>query len=381
MTSVKAQILDWLAPRRREMEAFLETLVNIESFSHDKVGNDRVADVMAAFLDGPGIVLERISLNTYGDVLKATVPGGPGPHVMMMGHRDTVFPTGTVEDRPFARLGDRAYGPGVADMKGGLVLICFVLKALAACGGVGFPVTALFTADEEVGSETGRSIIEAAARGARAVLNMEPGRANGNVVSSRKGGFWMKIEVQGRAAHAGVCHAEGRSAMEALARKIPRLHALTDYAAGITTNIGVVKSGIGHNTVPPLAEAEFDVRLVDESQRAPIIHAIEAILSAEDVPETTTTWTMMSHRVPMTEDTSRDLLARYCAEASALGFSTGGEFTGGCADSGFTSALGIPTLCGLGPVGEKAHTEDEVCHLETLVPRAQAAAATIVSLA
>jgi len=379
---VKQDVLDWLAPRRAEMEGLLETLVNIDSFSHDKAGVDRVLDTLAAFLDGPGVSLERIPVAGFGDALKVTVAGTGGGNApaLMMGHCDTVFPTGTVAARPYRADGDRAFGPGVADMKGGVVLIAFVLKALAATGGAPFPVTGLFTGDEEIGSDTSRPIIEAAAKGARAVLNMEPGRATGNVVSARKGGFWMQISVTGRAAHAGVNHAAGANAMEALARKIVRLHALTDYAAGITTNIGVVKSGIGHNTVPPLAEAEFDVRLVSEAQRAPIVAAIEEILSAEDVPGTAATWRMMSCRVPMAEETSRDLLARYRTEAAALGFSVEGEFTGGCADSGFTSVMGIPTLCGLGPVGEGAHTEGETCRLDTLVPRAQAAAATLFGL-
>lgn len=379
---VQHKALDWLAPRRAEMEALLATLVNIESFSYDKAGVDRVLDALADFLSIPGVSLARIPVAGFGDALKVTVAGTGGGNapVVMMGHCDTVFPTGTVQRRPYRAEGDRAFGPGVADMKSGVALIAFVLKALAETGGAPFPVIGLFTGDEEIGSDTSRPIIEATAKGARAVLNMEPGRASGNVVSARKGGFWMKIAVAGRAAHAGVNHAVGRNAMEALAKKIIRLQALTDYAAGITTNIGVVKSGIGHNTVPPLAEAEFDVRIVSEAQRAPIVAAIEDILRVEDVPDTVTTWQMMSCRVPMAEETSRDLLARYRAAAAELGFVTDGEFTGGCADSGFTSAMGIPTLCGLGPVGEKAHTEEEVCHLDTLVPRAQAAAAVVLGL-
>ncbi len=374
-------VLSWLAPRRGEMEALLETLVNIDSFSHDKAGNDTVLEVLADFLAGDGVGFERIPVAAFGDVLKVTVGGPGGAHALMMGHRDTVFPTGTVAARPFRKDGDLAFGPGVADMKSGLVLIAFVLKAFAETGTAPFPLVALFTGDEEIGSDTARPIIEAAAMGARAVLNMEPGRASGNVVSARKGGFWMKIDVTGTAAHAGVNHQAGRSAVEALARKIVRLHALTDYATGITTNVGVIAGGIGHNTVASWASAELDVRIVAEAQRAPVVAAIEAILAAEDVPGTRATGTMMSHRVPMEAASSADLLARYRAAAAELGFAVDGEFTGGCADSGFTSAMEIPTLCGLGPVGEKAHTEEEVCRLDTLAPRAQAVAATLLGLA
>ena len=381
MTILESRVLEWLAPRRGEMEALLETLVNTESFSHDKPGNDRVGDILVDFLAGPGVEIERIPVAQFGDAIKVTVAGPGNAHALLMGHRDTVFPTGTVAKRPYTADGDCAFGPGVADMKSGLVLIAFVLKAFAETGGAPFPLVALFTADEEVGSESGRPIIERAAAGARAVLNMEPGRASGNVVSARKGGFWMKIDVEGKAAHAGVNHPAGRNAIEALAKKVVRLQALTDYDAGITTNIGVIAGGIGHNTVASWASAEFDVRIVDEAQRGPIVAKIDEILAAEDVPGTVATGTMMSNRVPMTAATSADLLARYTSAAGEIGFSVGGEFTGGCADSGFTSAMGVPTLCGLGPVGEKAHTEDEVCHLETLVPRAQAVAATLISLA
>lgn len=380
MTSMNSRVLDWLAPRRGEMEALLQKLVNTESFSHDKAGNDRVGEILVEFLAGPGVAVERIPVAEFGDAIKIAVSGNDGPHALMMGHRDTVFPTGTVAKRPYSALGDLAYGPGVADMKSGLVLIAFVLKAFAETGGAPFPIVGLFTGDEEVGSDTGRPIIEKAAQGARAVLNMEPGRASGNVVSARKGGFWMKIDVKGRAAHAGVNHPAGRNAIEALARKVVRLHALTDYDAGITTNVGVIAGGIGHNTVASWASAEFDVRIVEEAQRGPIVAKIMEILAADDVPGTVATGTMMSRRVPMEEAMSRDLLARYTAAAAEIGFTVGGEFTGGCADSGFTAAMGIPTLCGLGPVGEKAHTEDEVCRLDTLVPRAQAVAATLISL-
>ena len=381
MITATQPALAWLASRRGEMEALLETLVNIDSFSHDKAGNDRVLEALAAFLAGEGVSFERIPIDGFGDALRVTVGGSGNAHALMMGHRDTVFPSGTVAARPYRKHGDRAYGPGVADMKSGLVLIAFVLKAFAETKSAPYPLVALFTGDEEIGSDTSRPLIEAAAVGARAVLNMEPGRASGNVVSARKGGFWMKIDVTGKAAHAGVNHQAGCSAIEALARKVPRLHALTDYETGITTNVGVIAGGIGHNTVASWASAEFDVRIVEEAQRAPIVAAIEAILAEEEVPGTRATGTMMSHRVPMEARMSAGLLDRYRTAAAALGFSVGGEFTGGCADSGFTAAMGVPTLCGLGPVGEKAHTDEEVCHLETLVPRAQAVAATLVSLA
>jgi glutamate carboxypeptidase len=297
-----------------------------------------------------------------------------------MGHRDTVFKTGTVAARGYSRDGDLAFGPGVADMKAGVVANIFALRAIKAAGGLPFPVVALFTADEEIGSPTGRAEIENAARGARAVFNSEPGRVSGNVVTGRKGGGSFHITVSGRAAHSGVNHKEGASAIEALARKIVRLHALTDYAAGITTNVGVIKGGNTHNTVAPWAEAELDVRFVTLEQRAQIVSEIENIIRAEDVPGTRADIKPVAMFLPLEREHSEALFAIYKGAAARIGFAVEGEFTGGCADSGFTAALGVPTLCGLGPVGGKAHTDEEFCRLDTLLPRTQALAAAICAL-
>ena len=174
--------------------------------------------------------------------------------------------------------------------------------------------------------------------------------------------------------------AAGASAIEALARKIVRLHALTDYATGITTNVGVIKGGNTHNTVAPWAEAELDLRFLTLAQRAEIVQEIERIVRAEDVPGTSAEITQVAMFLPLEKKHSEALFALYRDAAARVGFSVDGEFTGGCADSGFTAALGVPTLCGLGPVGGKAHTDEEFCKLDTLLPRTQALAATICAL-
>jgi glutamate carboxypeptidase len=380
-TPLDTALLDWFADRRPEMENLLARLVDIDSSSHDKAGTDAVAEAMAEAFAADGIATGRIPDDRFGDVLRADLPGTEGgAPVLLMGHRDTVFPTGTVSRRPFSRDGDTAFGPGVADMKGGLVVALFVLRALKAVGGLRFPVVGLFTSDEEIGSPSGRAVIEAVAKGARAAFNAEPGRASGNVVTSRKGGVTIDIRVTGRAAHSGVAHAEGASAIGALAAKIVRLHALTDYAAGITTNVGVIRGGQSHNTVAALAEAELDVRFVAVDQLPGILDRVAEILATEDVPGTSAGWQRGPVFMPLEERHSADLFARYRAAAAQAGFTVAGEFTGGCADSGFTAALGVPSLCGLGPVGGRAHTEAEFCRLETLVPRARALALTLASL-
>jgi glutamate carboxypeptidase len=375
------KVVAWLAPRADEMEALLHRLVDIDSSSFDKAGTDAVGVAIAELLTSEGIAVSVTPKTKFGDIYRAELPGRQNGHVLLLGHRDTVFAKGTVLTRPYSRAGDLAYGPGVADMKGGLVANIFTLRALNAVGGLPFPVVALFTADEEIGSLDSRADIEAAAQGARAVLNTEPGRVSGNVVTGRKGGGSFHIQVTGRAAHAGVNHADGASAIEALSRKITKLHALTDYAAGITTNVGLIKGGNNHNTVAPWAEAELDLRVITLEQRAQVVRAIEDIVRAEDVPGTSAELIPHSVRLPMEEKHSAALFALYQTAAAQVGFAAGGEFTGGNADSGFTASMGIPTLCGLGPVGGKVHTDDEFCRLETLLPRTQALAATICALA
>jgi glutamate carboxypeptidase len=381
MSPLAAAASAWLATRRGEMEDFLRRLVDIDSGSRDRAGIDAVGDAMAAMLEADGIAVERYPDETYGAVLKAEVPGKVGgAPVLLMGHRDTVFPKGTVAFRPFSRDGDTAFGPGVADMKGGLVVDLFVLRALKAAGGTDFPLVGLFTADEEIGSPSGRPMIERIATGARAAFNTEPGRASGNVVIARKGGLTLHITVTGKAAHSGVNHADGASAIGALAAKVGRLHAMTDYAAGITTNVGTFRGGRTHNTVADRAECELDIRFVAVAQLDDILARVDAILAAEDVPGTAASYERGHLFMPLEERHSSDLFARYRQAAADVGFDVGGEFTGGCADSGFTAALGVPSLCGLGPVGGGAHTDQEWCRLDTLVPRAQALAVTIAGL-
>ncbi|MCQ3000972.1 M20 family metallopeptidase [Pseudomonas syringae] len=380
MSDARQQALDWLAGQGEAMESLLQRIVDTDSNSYDKVGVDAVGALLAAELEADGILLERMPVEGFGDVMLAEVSGAAGKPVLLLGHRDTVFPKGTTTTRGYSRDATLAYGPGVADMKGGLVLNCFALKALKRAGQLPYPVQVLYTGDEEIGSGSARGHIETAARAARAVLNTEPGRASGNVVSARKGGATLIIEVSGRAAHSGVNHADGASAIEALARKIVKLHALTDYPAGITTNVGLMSGGTSSNTVAPSATAKLDVRFIELKHWDQIFEAIQKIVAEEEMPGTSAVLKEATTFLPMEAQHSTRLLALYQQQAQTLGFSVEGEFTGGCADSGFTASLGIPTLCGLGPVGGKVHTDREYLELDTLVPRAQALVATILAV-
>jgi len=257
----------------------------------------------------------------------------------------------------------------------------FVLEALARFGGARHPVTVLYTSDEEIASGASRPVIEAEARGARAVFNAEPGRPSGNLVSGRKGAMFLTIETTGIAAHSGVAPEKGRSAIEELCRKVLDLHALTDPATGTTVNVGLIQGGQSINTVAPHARARIDVRFKTIAAMEDAEAAIREIVGRTYVEGTTTSLTEKAMFLPLEETPAGDaLFEHYRACARDLGTEPGREYTGGSADSGFTAAAGAPTLCGTGPIGEKAHSPDEVCHLDTMVPKAQALALAILRL-
>jgi glutamate carboxypeptidase len=381
-----AEITAWLAIQQDAMVALLGELVNIDSGSYNKRGIDAVGDVVRRFLSAHGISAEVIPQSKHGDVLRAVVPwdgphGNAGGNILLMGHRDTVFPDGEAARRPFTVRDGIAYGPGVADMKAGLVMNCFVLAACAKFGGAPGPLVGLFTGDEEIGSPEGRPVIEAEARRARAVFNAEPGRVSGNVVTGRKGGVFMVFRITGRAAHSGANFTDGVSAIEELARKVQAVHALTDLARGITLNVGLISGGQSVNTVAPWAEGQIDLRYVAPADRDELMVRIEAIMQRAELPGARAELETRGEFLPLTQSpAAKRLFDLYVQAAKASGFRTEGEFTGGCADSGFAAGVGAPTICAVGPVGGKAHSPDEFLRIESLVPRAQACVRAILGM-
>jgi glutamate carboxypeptidase len=384
--TTESQITAWLATQQDAMLALLRDMVDIDSGSYNKGGIDAVGSVVRRFLAAHDIPVEVKPQAKHGDCLRAAVPwdgpsGNAGGNIVLMGHRDTVFPDGEVARRPFSVRDDIAYGPGVADMKAGLVMNCFVLAAFAKFGGAPAPLVGLFTGDEEIGSPEGRAVIEAEARRARAVFNSEPGRVSGNVVTGRKGGVFMAFRITGKAAHSGANFSDGVSAIEELARKVQAIHALTDLERGITLNVGLISGGQSVNTVAPWAEGQIDLRYVAPADRDDVMARIEAIMRRAELPGTHTELEVRGEFLPLTQSPeAKRLFDLYVEAAADSGFKTGGEFTGGCADSGFTAAMGAPTICAVGPVGGKAHSPEEFLQVDSLVPRAQACARAILRL-
>ncbi len=385
----EARITAWLATQQDAMLAMLEKLVNTDGGSYDKAGVDAVGAHIKAFCESQGLAVETVKGERHGDCLRAILPheggaparGNHAANIVLMGHRDTVFPKGEPERRPFTIRDGRAYGPGVSDMKSGLVMNMFVLAAFAKCGGAPGPLVGLFTGDEEIGSPEGRAVIEEEARGARVVFNSEPGRPSGNVVTGRKGGVFMVFDIEGKAAHSGGNFEKGISAIGELAHKIVAIHALTDLERGITLNVGLVQGGQSVNTVAPSAQGQIDLRYKHPADRDEVMARIHDIIARSFVPGTKARLSIKGEFNPLTQDpAAAKLFTLYQASAADAGLAVNGEFSGGCADSGFTAQQGAPTICAVGPVGGNGHAPEEYMEIATMVPRAQALARSILRL-
>jgi glutamate carboxypeptidase len=379
---VERDLLAWLSEQHDAMVNLLAEVVNIDSGSYNKRGIDAVGARFARFFADHGIAASIIPGERSGNIVRAQIGPADAASVLLMGHQDTVFPEGEVARRPFRIDNRRGYGPGVADMKAGLVMHAFVLAAFRHVGASSVPLVALFTSDEEIGSPFSRPFIEAEARKARVALNAEPARPSGNVVTGRKGGVFMRCDVFGKAAHSGSAFADGASAISELARKIVGLDALTDLPKGITVNVGLVRGGQSINTTAPHAQGEIDLRFIEPGDRDAVMARIENIVGRSTIAGTRAELTIMGEFLPLVPTpASKRLLQQYQAAAQDLGLTVEGEFTGACADSGFSAAVGTPTLCGMGPIGGKVHTPEEFLEIDSLVPRAQLAALTIARIA
>jgi glutamate carboxypeptidase len=385
LSEQERRLAQWFGARGEEMLALTESLVNIDSGSYDKEGVDEVGRLLAAWLEARGIACEWIPLTERGDAIRAVVNGdAPGREILLMGHRDTVFPKGEAARRPYSTADGRAYGPGVADMKAGLVQNAFILAAFAELGGAPAPLVGLFTGDEEIATTASRPIIEAEARKARMVFNAEPGRMSGNVVTGRRGGVFFRCEVFGKAAHSGGSFHLGRSAIAEIADKIRRWFDMNERFAdrNMTINVGLVSGGQSVNTVAPYASCEIDLRYVEPADRDELVGAVEEIARTCAVDGTSAKIEIKGEFLPVAPSAAGDMLFRHYRQAAAdLGIELDGEFTLSCADSGFTAAQSVPTLCATGPVGGHAHGPDEYLEIASVVPRAQAVALAVARAA
>ena len=376
-------LINWLNAQQENMLSLMADLVNIDSNSFDKAGVDKVAARLRVFFDNHGIPYDTIPLTDFGDALRAVVSGGDGNKpILLCGHRDTVFATGEVEKRPFSTRGGKAFGPGVADMKPGLVINAFILAAFHKFGGHPNPLIGLFTGDEEIGSPSSKDIIIAEAEKARLAFNSEPSRPSGNIVTQRKGGIFCHCAIKGVAAHSGGFFTEGRSAIQELAHKIQALNALTDLERGTTINVGLVRGGQSVNTVAAEASCDIDIRYQDTAERDDILTQVKTICEKVYVEDTSSSFSIRGEFQPLNPSAqSKELFALYQESAAQDDVIVEGEHSGGCADSGFIAAAGTPVICGVGPVGGNYHRPDEWMQIDSLAQRARFIANTILRLA
>jgi glutamate carboxypeptidase len=370
--------------------ADLERLVNTDCGSYTPAGVNEVGRWVEAFLAGLGAAVERRPdpAGRLGDTVIATFQGAAGaPRVLLIGHLDTVFDSGTAAARPFRIEDGVACGPGVTDMKGGLLAGLYALKSLVAeQGGPGrLPFERLvFVAnpDEEIGSPTSTPHIRELAPNMDIALVLECARANGDIVSARKGIVDLRITVNGRAAHAGVEPEKGRSAILEAARIVEDLHALNGRWQDVTVNVGVIGGGTRPNVVAERCSLEVDVRGRTRDSLEAAEAEIRRIAAATEVPDTSVDYEEMARWWPMEKlERSGRLVAHAQAVAEALGFTVADASTGGASDANTTSGMGIPSLDGLGPIGGNDHSPAEYLLVDSIVPRTTLLAGLLLAIA
>lgn len=351
----------------------IRNIVEIESPSRHAAGVNRVLETIARSFEGTGAASEReLTADSFGDILLVRCdPTRNEPGILVLSHMDTVHPVGTLASKlTYRREGDRVYGPGIYDMKGGLMLAVEAFRRIAqARRRTKLPITFLFTPDEELSSPVSRRVIEREARGQRYVLVTEPARDGGKVVTERKGIGVFVIRTRGRPAHAGGDPDKGRNAIVAMAEIVLAINVLNDPRRGITTNVGLIAGGTARNTVAEECMIEVDLRFCDPANASEMEAKLKALKSSR--PDIETTVTGKITRPPFVRGRGVDLVFDKAATiAKEIGFNLKrAPRVGGGSDGNFTVAMGIPTLDGLGVDGDGAHTNHEYMLFSSIEPR------------
>lgn len=387
MENPDTSLRDWLEERREAYLKDLATLVNRDCGTSYKAGVDGVIDWVEARMKALGATVERRPDKVYGDMLLARWKGKGKGRILLCGHADTVYPVGTASTRMMRRDAtdpNHLLGPGVADMKSGLLSGLYAVAALQALQLDQWEEVAMIVnSEEEVGSPVSCDWMVALAKEYDAALVLEPGRANGNVVTGRKGGGDWDIIVEGRAAHAGVEPEKGANAIIQLLHHAVALHAINGTIPNATLVVGKIKGGEVYNMVPPYAEMSLDTRALTQKGLNALERAIRETISATEgrVPGTRTIIKGGMNKMVM-ERTAQNLRLFKLAQesAKALGFTLDEQVTGGMSDGNHLAEGGIAVLDALGPVGGRAHSPDEYLRLETIVPRTAMVAGLIYRL-
>jgi glutamate carboxypeptidase len=382
LCDLKSQIIDLRDFCRANRDWVLETteaLVALESPTTDKAAVDRCGAALAVRLEAIGGRVSRLSRTDRGDHLLAEFGCGAS-QILLLGHFDTVWPVGQLDRMPLTRSGGRLHGPGVFDMKAGIAIAMLATRALLETEAkANHRIVMLWTTDEEVGSESSRVAIEDEARRSRTVLVLEPSLPGGAVKTSRKGCGSYQVIVRGVAAHAGIEPQKGASAVQELAHQILRVNALQDLARGISVNVVQVSGGLRSNVIPDEARATVDVRVPTAAAAAEIDAGFRALRAVDG--RTTIEAIGGIDRPPLERSSHVRRLYNQASEVEReLGRELAEGGTGGGSDGNFTAALGIPTLDGLGAIGDGAHALHEHVDIETLADRAALVAGLITRI-
>jgi glutamate carboxypeptidase len=373
-TSEAQRRIAYFSDRRDQIVSTIRDLVEIESPSDNKAAVDRIGEAVAKKFSQLGGAVRVHPAKDFGNHLQVDFAGkSAAKPVLLLGHYDTVYPLGTLASMPCKVVADKLTGPGVLDMKSGIGLMLHAVAALQDWhkdGELPRPVTVLLVSDEEVGSESSRAITESLAKKAAAVLVLEPSYGlHGAVKTARKGVGDYLVKVTGRASHAGLDFKKGVNAILELARQIEKISSFTYLKKGLTVNVGIVSGGTRTNVVPAEASAQFDVRIARIEDAAGIDKKMRSLRPFNR--KCTIEITGGINRPPMERNAGvADLYAKAFDIARELGWKLGEAAVGGGSDGNFTSALGIPTLDGLGGVGDGAHAAHEHILISELPRRA-----------
>jgi glutamate carboxypeptidase len=374
------RLLEFCREQERWLIDTIEGLVELESPTDDKAAVDRCGAALAQQLSAMGARVTSVAATTAGDHLRAEFGVGTR-QILLLGHFDTVWPVGQLERMPLLRAGDRLNGPGVLDMKAGISIGMLATRALFDLSPPsGTRVVMLWTTDEETGSQTSRALLETEARQSAAVLVLEPALPGGTLKTSRKGCGEYEIVARGEAAHAGVDPGKGVSAIRELARQILAVETLQDLARGVSVNVGTIEGGSRTNVVAAEARARVDVRAPTMQAAADLDARFRAL--TPHLPGARLEIHGGFGRPPMERTPG---VARLFGIAQTVGAELGQQVaegtTGGGSDGNFCAALGVPTLDGLGALGDGAHALHEHVLVSALVPRAALLAALLSRLA
>ena len=348
------------------MKSLLKKFVETESPSHDHEAVSRVSALVAAESHRLGAQVEIVLNKETGDHVVARFSSvSSSKPILLLCHMDTVFPLGTLAKMPFREADGKIFGPGVLDMKSGIVISLAAIEELQNSSGLKLPVTLLCTSDEEIGSHSSRALIEKLAQESSAVFVFEPALVDGSLKTWRKGGGGFYVTAKGRAAHAGGDHEKGRNAIEEMAYQILAIQKLTDYSKQTTLNVGVIHGGTVSNVVPDEASIEVDVRIMQPGEWERIEAEMNKLKPVLDGTSLQITGELNRPPMPF-DDTMSKTFEKAKAIAATIGMELKAGGTGGASDGNFVAPFGIPVLDGMGAIGDGYHSEREFIFADSL---------------